>query len=520
MIADWFPKPALAFDVEAIPPPEDLTSEEMYELLCDPMAVEWRERVGVVGRNDGSAKSVTRLLHSRGWVVKTRADALSEQRAGAVRAVESSRGAEKGAGVWHPSKQWALIRVTEGYYPVSFSRALTTLRQLPSVEARLSAWLRMIRLAVVAYAEHGVGLDLNPSNFGVEPGGSQLYYIDDEIYSELRVSELAGAVVARIPEEPELEPETWRAFGAELASVLEESPGPAIQLARLIEELQRYPLTPSFDSRREALAAGLATSPARASAPKPGARGQDLVCVLADIHANLPALEACLEMAKSLGATRYLVLGDVVGYGPHPKECIARLAELERVSFLKGNHDHAVATGALELGMNGLARTCAEWTISALSRAEREWLGELPLEHTEDGWIGVHGAPRDPKRLFAYVYELTYEENLRHLVEQRVPICFHGHTHVAVVYTELPSGPRRVAPSPSLELDKRRPNLVNPGSVGQPRDGDARAAFALFEPEASRIAFLRTEYDLEHTLRDLRQVGLPETRERRLLDAR
>src|SRR5690606_28591274 len=120
-----------------------------------------------------------------------------------------------------------------------------------------------------------------------------------------------------------------------------------------------------------------------------------------------------------------------------------RLAELPRAHLIRGNHDHAIAANRFELGMNSLARQCAEWTRQQLGAAELAWLAELPIEHVEEGWVAVHGAPRDPHRFLAYVYELTYEDNLRHLREHRIPLCFYGHTHVQLTHVELAGGPSK-----------------------------------------------------------------------------
>lgn len=227
-----------------------------------------------------------------------------------------------------------------------------------------------------------------------------------------------------------------------------------------------------------------------------------------DVHANLPALSAVVSAADALGATAYLFLGDAVGYGPHPAECIALLAQLPGI-FVRGNHDEAVTTGRFDAGMNRLARATAEWTRARLGTGELEWLASLSIEHRDGEWLAVHGAPRDPRRMFAYVYDLTFDENLAEIEREGVALCFHGHTHVPIAYVERPAGRMKSATSSPLALDPRRPCLVNPGSVGQPRDGDPRAAFALWDRGAARISFERVAYAVAQTLADIRRAGLP-----------
>jgi diadenosine tetraphosphatase ApaH/serine/threonine PP2A family protein phosphatase len=166
--------------------------------------------------------------------------------------------------------------------------------------------------------------------------------------------------------------------------------------------------------------------------------------------------------------------------------------------------------------MNELARRCAEWTQSALGTSELGWLAALPVEHVSSEWMAVHGAPRDPRRFFAYVYELTYEDNLRDLRERRMRVCFHGHSHVQMAHAELAAGPTKIPGPCRYQLDPRYRFLVNPGSVGQPRDGDARAAFALWNRRTGELAAMRAPYDVERTVRAIRARGLPEQLERRL----
>jgi diadenosine tetraphosphatase ApaH/serine/threonine PP2A family protein phosphatase len=185
--------------------------------------------------------------------------------------------------------------------------------------------------------------------------------------------------------------------------------------------------------------------------------------------------------------------------------------------LLRGNHDHAIGTGRLDVGMNRVARQCAEWSISVLRPAELQWLSSLEVEHVDGEWMAVHGAPRDPRKFLAYVYELTYEDNLRYLRQQAVPHCFYGHTHVPLVHVEPPSGPVKLHDSRSVDLRPTWPTLVNPGSVGQPRDGDPRAAFALWDRRAQRVSFHRAVYRVSDTLSDLRARDLPAELQMRLV---
>jgi diadenosine tetraphosphatase ApaH/serine/threonine PP2A family protein phosphatase len=479
----------------------------VFELLADPRGAAWRHKVGVAGPRDGSAKPSTRLFAAQGWVCKLQLDHACASVVEAREAVAALRGRGVHAGIWHPDKVWLVMRADGAWHPVTLCRELVTLRQLATCDERMRLWTTMLQLSIDVHCTHGLGLDLNPANFATEPGGSRLYYLDDELYDRLDARDLAGAIVARIPEANAPDPAPWQQWGAHLREqlALQSFTWPALR-----DEIALYPLPERYEPCRDALLAALAT------VPQPRRASGELTCVLADVHANAAALDAVIADARAHGAERFLFLGDAVGYGPDPAYCVRRLAELPRASLVRGNHDHAIATNQFELGMNSLARQCAEWTRSQLGTDELAWLAALPIEHVEEHWLAVHGAPRDPHRFFAYVYELTYEDNLRHLREHRIPLCFYGHTHVQLTHVELAAGPSKLAGERTLEVDPRRFWLVNPGSVGQPRDRDSRAAYALWRPSTGELRTLRVAYDVERTVGALRSAGLPGQLEHRL----
>jgi len=481
------------------------------ELLGDPDAEEWRHKVGVAGPLDGSAKPTTRLLAARGWVCKTRLDQAFASASAGREAVLAIRGAGRAAGIWHPDKLWAVMRIGDVWLPLTVCPELTTLRRLERFEERVQAWNEMIQSAIDVSRLHGIGLDLNPANFARATAGSRLYYVDDEIYNAIDARGVASAIIARIPEEPAATPESWERWGNVLR--------PSLAIGKLTwetirDEIRLYPLPERYDEQRRALLRGLA-DPSGLRRSALSAR-RELTCVIADVHGNLAALEAVLDDAREHGADRFLFLGDAVGYGPDPGACVRKLAELPNATLVRGNHDHAIASGRLELGMNSLARECAAWTRAELGADELAWLGALPTEHVADGWMAVHGAPKDPHRFLAYVYELTYEDNLRHLREHRIPLCFYGHTHVQLIHVELASGPSKLPGVRAVELSPRHYWLVNPGSVGQPRDGDPRAGYALWDQRTGDLATLRIRYDVERTAEAIRATALPDQLAQRL----
>ena len=227
------------------------------------------------------------------------------------------------------------------------------------------------------------------------------------------------------------------------------------------------------------------------------------IAVLSDIHANLPALDAVLADAGSVDGIWHL--GDVVGYGPDPDGVIARLREIGAVG-VRGNHDAAAAGGSEIDWFNPDARRAMEWTRTAINAASLAWLRALPERRTLEGCELVHGSFREP--LWEYVTSPTVARDNLDVLDR--PIGLHGHTHVPVAFVEER---RRVEPfSPgsraTLRLDGRRA-LVNPGSVGQPRDGDPTASYMVMGPEQGQFTWHRVAYDIEAVQAAMREVQLP-----------
>lgn len=510
MRSSWFPRPAGEDDIFLLKPHGEWTTSRVFELLTAPDGEEWRHKVGVAGPVDGSAKATTRLLGIRHWVLKTRMDQLADSAEEILEEQEKARSSGIRSGVWHPEKTWAALHSDGKWYPLTVCRELTTLRQIAGLEERFSAWIQMIQVSLDVHRMHGLGLDLNPANFGYEEQNGRLFYLDDEFYERLSESNIANAIAARIPEEQGSNTDVWRSWGEKLRRSL--SPGEFTWTA-ICEEIRIYPLPERYEESREGLLGALLPR-----ARKGGGQGrkQELTCLLADVHGNLAALEAVLSEARSYHADSFLFLGDAVGYGPQPSECVRRLAELPQAVLLRGNHDHAVATGQFETGMNRLARECAGWTRAALSHADLEWLQSLQTEYAEVGWMAVHGAPQDPRKFMAYVYEMTYEDNLRYLRERKIPLCFYGHTHVQLTYAELAAGIWKLPGPQEIKLHSKCSYLVNPGSVGQPRDGDPRAAYALWNRRTGKVKTMRVTYDFERTISALHAASLPPQLEARL----
>lgn len=236
--------------------------------------------------------------------------------------------------------------------------------------------------------------------------------------------------------------------------------------------------------------------------------------VLSDIHGNLEALTAVLDALAGQRIDRYLCLGDVVGYGADPSACLARLQQLEALGVC-GNHEWA-CIGKLSLGwFNDAAQAALEWTRDQLSFGELNELRRLPLVETVEAITMAHGSLSSPER-FEYLFNLGQAADTLHRC--RTAVCLVGHTHVPIVF-EYDRSQRHVTrvvddeselTAVSLAGDHQsRQYLINPGSVGQPRDGDPRASVAVLDLEAHRVAIQRIAYDIPSAQRKIRDAGLP-----------
>lgn len=230
------------------------------------------------------------------------------------------------------------------------------------------------------------------------------------------------------------------------------------------------------------------------------------VALLSDVHSNLAALEAVLAHASDRGFDTLWVIGDLVGYGPDPDAVVARLRDLGAVCVL-GNHD-AAACGLAPLDdFNPLAAAAAAWTASHINGETRTFLAGLPETRRDGEFTLVHGSLRNP----IWEYLVTYEAANAHLDLQETPFSVVGHTHVQLIIRRQPSGLEVIQPEPGVDIELGdEPQVINPGGVGQPRDGDNRAGYALLDTARGTVCFLRVPYDIAATQHRMRELGLPE----------
>lgn len=230
------------------------------------------------------------------------------------------------------------------------------------------------------------------------------------------------------------------------------------------------------------------------------------VGLLSDVHANLPALEAVLaEIDANVHADVLWVTGDTVGYGADPSEVLALLRDRSAV-LVQGNHDRAVATGEGLDWFHDRAAVAARMHAKWLSAEERDFLGALPLTATIERFTLCHGSVRDP--LWEYV--TTASAAAASLEQATTPFACNGHTHVPALYVEDRGEVRVTALREGVPHALTPRAMLNPGSVGQPRDGDSRAAYAVLDTQEGTATFYRASYPIDEAQRRIRARGLPE----------
>ena len=234
-----------------------------------------------------------------------------------------------------------------------------------------------------------------------------------------------------------------------------------------------------------------------------------LLALFADIHANRQAFTACLDFARAHGAERFIRLGDYVGYGADPEWTVETVMNLvgEGALAVRGNHDNAI--GATAETMNAEAQAAIEWTRGRLSAAQRRFLAELPLALQEDDRLYVHSEASSPAK---WRYVRSTADAGRSLLATAAHVTFCGHIHRPALYSMSVTGKMTSFVPTSgvtVQLLQGRRWLTVLGSVGQPRDGDPAASFAMFDTNSREITYCRVPYDVDAAARQIRENGLP-----------
>lgn len=237
--------------------------------------------------------------------------------------------------------------------------------------------------------------------------------------------------------------------------------------------------------------------------------------LISDIHSNLEALSAVLDALKKDRIDKYICLGDIVGYAADPNKCTEIIRKVADAAVI-GNHDSAAVGMASMEGFNPLARAAISWTKNTLSSKNKKYLKSLKTNVLLEGGLVVHSSPSDPK-LWRYIFSADDARmEFQHFTERT---CFVGHSHQPVAFVK--SKNRVIVDTrPSLEIEQENRYIMNVGSVGQPRDFDPRASYAIYDTEQLTVRVKRTEYDIETARRKIIDAGLPRFLGDRLLVGR
>jgi predicted phosphodiesterase len=237
------------------------------------------------------------------------------------------------------------------------------------------------------------------------------------------------------------------------------------------------------------------------------------IAVISDIHGNLAALQAVLEDIQNTGVDAVYCLGDVVGYGAEPRACLD-LVRAHCALCVRGNHEEALLQETWRLEMNSPAAQALTWTRAQLSEADFQEIAAWPLVRVGADARLVHASPDDPLRFRYLVSRLDCEIAFETFAEK---LCFFGHTHIPLAIEEVVPGVVRTLSGPVIELDIQHRYLINVGSVGQPRDGNAQSRWVLVEDQPPRLVYKFVSYNIALTQTKIRQAGLPEILASRLI---
>ena len=224
------------------------------------------------------------------------------------------------------------------------------------------------------------------------------------------------------------------------------------------------------------------------------------IAIISDIHANLEALNTTLKYIKDNAIDKIFCLGDIVGYGPNPNECVELIAEnCEKV--IMGNHDHAVLGLTSVEYFNDFAKISTAWTAKKISEENKAYLAKLVFSFDNEQYRLVHATPSEPELWHYILSESDAFHEFNHFQQH---VCFIGHSHFPIVFSKKGFSRER-----KLKLEKRNKYIVNVGSIGQPRDGNPMTCFCIYNPDKNTLEYIRLEYDLDKTREKIVKEGLP-----------
>jgi predicted phosphodiesterase len=459
----------------------------------------------------------TRIYADAHAVCKIHAELNLDPRS-ARRWVEQALQKEKNLALYHPSKTWFIATdPTQPSAPPLIGNICARLEPLHIVlHSKKAAETGLTYLSALfdhylrVAVQHKLRLDEGLSNFGVDEHGA-VFYLDDDAYNWDRFISCAHMLGVYFRSLAWLSQTQAEDLGTIINHLIGKYFNDA-QYTMVLAEQLRDIFMPSQAQQARLHAFVNALTLHRIERLEVGVEYQHgrYLALLADIHANYPALHESLAFLRDKNIDSGIVLGDIVGYGPYPSECIECLRET-RLMIVKGNHDHGLATGNYRKGFSKTATWALAWSEAHVNAEQRAWLEDLPPVLHGDGWHAMHGAPVDPTFFNAYVYEMTYERNLDFMEEKKLPLCFHGHTHLQGIYARKPGHSDRHYHATEIALSEFSHALICPGSIGQPRDYRSGAQFAIYDRERHAVEFHVIPYDTEKTIHKMETEDFPQT---------
>jgi len=483
------------------------------------------QRINLNHHGAFSGKPTTRIYVDDNHVLKVNRERGFPSQAVAEKWCHLQIKKEQEYDIYHPQRTWVVYGLDQQWIVCNVTprmRALHTI-DLPAIDIneRILILAEVLNIYMKFTTRFGLRLDEGLSNFCLHDG--KVYYLDDDIYpwdSFYSFSAMLGNCIRKSPTLA-MNVESWAKLGEILQPILRHYSSDAEDIVHegLIDQIvgkqetckQAFltALRPSYKVTMTQHASG-------------DFKASESIAILADVHGNLPAFQAILNELDNHGVQRYFILGDIVGYGPKPKECIELIRERD-MFCIRGNHDHYVAyNGDVRVAMGKMAKWTADWTLDQLDDDDKMWLGALPVRHQMDNWMAVHGSPVDKSFFNGYVYNMTAERNLDHLISMNMPVCLHGHSHIQGVYArtkgqqDLPFDTRKG----DINLQDNAASLVCPGSVGQPRGGETIivAEAAIFYPDKSSVKMLAVPYDITPVITDMEKHQFPQQLIQRLYE--
>ena len=514
---------------------QPISAEEIQQLLSD-------TPVDLLHGGEFTGKPTTILHVNAKYVLKGRNDLNFSSEKIATSWVSKQLEKDIETKLYHPSKTWFIVPEDNGHWGAyNISPRLTQLHlaieaQDITTEKRMEYLIRLSEIYLTHAAVHSERLDEGLSNFGVDSLGD-IYYLDDDFYIWDYLLSFTSMVALWLRKFSSdwLNNDAAQLLGSslkeQLLTVFKDHKGvdyPGV----LREHLNSLFLNDMASERAKIICNELFLIHKKRSTVQsdthetnePTTEALEVIsadeyiqwlsedepiAIIADVHANLPALDAVLNDINAQNIKRIICLGDIVGYGPHPAECIERMHK-ERIFTIRGNHDHMVGNDTIISNISQSGAYVAQWTVKQLQPHHQEWLSSLPLQVRKEHWITVHGAPRDTTFFNAYVYDRTADSNLEWMLENNFTICFHGHSHLQGFYQSRMGISKHHKELKTYSLKSSEANLICAGSVGQPRSGNPGAEYIIYNPQAGEITLKRISYDIAPVAEDMRKNGFPE----------